>query len=143
MRFFRDGLEVEAKAPPRVFIREGHTCEVFERATDGPLWFITLAGTFYCAHGDSFRDAVASAKEKQNPGAAKAEAIVRVRKTKRVSLRDFCLVTGACRAGATAWAKQEGVSIKGDISVKEALKMLEKSSSRDWGERLREEIVIQ
>lgn len=140
MRFFRDGLEIEAKEPPRVFVRGGNVCEVFEREKDGPLWFVTLEGTFYCAHGDSFEDAVNAAKEKQNPGGAKTAAVARVRETKRVNLRDFCLVTGACRAGAIAWAKEEGVSIKEDLSVKEALKLLSKSSSRKWGERLREQI---
>jgi hypothetical protein len=140
VRFFRDGLEIESTGPPKVLVREGHVCEVFEREADGPLWFVTLENGFFCAHGDSFYDAVAAAKEKQNPGAAKTEAVSRVRETKRVNLRDFCLVTGACRAGATAWAKDEGVSIKGDFRVDEVLKMLSKSSSRQWGERFREEL---
>lgn len=140
MKFFRDGLEIEVKDPPRVLVRDGHTCEIFERGEDGPLWFVTLENTFFCAHGDSFHDAVTAAKEKKNPGAAKTEAVARVRETKRVNLRDFCLVTGACRAGATAWAKGEGVSTKEDLSVTDALNLLKKSSSREWGERLREEL---
>lgn len=145
MKFFRDGLEIETKDPPRVLVREGHTCEVFDRKgeDDSPLWFVTLSDTFHCAHGDSFQDAVSAAKEKQHPGAGKAEAVARVRETNRVSLRDFCSITGACRAGVTAWAKQEGVSIKNALSVTEALKILAKSSSREWGERLREEIEEQ
>lgn len=138
-KVFRDGLEIETTDPPRTLIREGHTCEVF-KTKEGDMWFVTLAGTPFCAHGDSFQDAVSAAKEKQNPGAAKAEALARVRETKRVNLRDFCLVTGACRAGATAWAKQEGVSIKEDLSVTDTLNLLKKSSSREWGERLREEL---
>ena len=139
MKVFRDGLELEVKAPPRVVIRDGHTCETFE-TDEGTTWFVTLAGSPFCAHGESFHDAVIAAKEKQNPGAGKADAIVRVQESGHVSLTDFCSITGACRAGAIAWAKQEGVSIKEKLTVKDALKRLDKSSSRSWGERLREEL---
>lgn len=140
MKFFRDGLEIKTKEPPRVLVRDGHTCEVFEREDDGTLWFVTLEGTFFCAHGESFQDAVIAAKDKQSPGAGKAEAIARVQESGRINLRDFCLVTGACRAGATSWAREECLSLKEDLSVKDALKRLDKSASREWGERLREEL---
>ncbi len=139
MKVFRDGLDLEVKEPPRIVVRDGHTCEVF-KIEDGDMWFVTLEGTAFCAHGDSFHDAVLAAKEKQNPGAAKDEAIDRVRTTGEVTLTDFCLVTGACRAGATAWAKEEGISLKATLSVKDALKRLKKSSSSSWGERLQEEL---
>ena len=123
MRFFRDGLDLEAKEPPRVVVRDGHVCEVF-KTDEGSMWFVTLEGTPFCAHGDSFHDAVIAAKEKQNPGAGKEEAIERVKATGEVTLVDFCLVTGACRAGATVWAKEEGISPKGSLSVKDVLKRL-------------------
>jgi hypothetical protein len=139
MRFFRDGLEVQAKSR-RVVVRDGHVCEVFEREGDGPLWFLTIEGTAFCAHGESFHDALIAAKEKQNPGAAKSDALDRVQESGHVTLKDFCLVTGACRAGATAWAKQEGLSLTAKLTVKDALKRLEKSASREWGTRLREEL---
>lgn len=139
MKFFRDGLEITVKDPPRIVVRGGHTCEVFERE-DGPLWFVTLGGTPYCAHGDSFQDAVIAAKEKQTPGAGKADAVARVQMSGHVTLTDFCLVTGACRAGATAWAKAEGISLKAKLTIKDALKRLEKSSSRSWGQTLRAEL---
>jgi hypothetical protein len=138
-KVFRDGLEIRTTAPPRVVVREGHTCEVFKNE-DGETWFVTLEGTFFCAHGDSFHDAVQAAKEKQNPGAGKTEALTRVRESKTVNLRDFCLITGACRAGATAWAKEEGISVKESLSVEDVLKRLKKSSSSSWGETFREEI---
>lgn len=138
-KVFRDGLEIQSTAPPRMVVREGHTCEVF-KTEDGDSWFVTLEGTPFCAHGESFHDAVTAAKEKQNPGAGRTEAITRVQTSGYVTLTDFCLVTGACRAGATAWAKQEGLSPKGKLTIKDALKRLDKSSSRSWGDRLREEL---
>lgn len=142
MKIFRDGLEIHTKDPPRVVIREGHACEVF-KTEDGDTWFVTLQGTHFCAHGESFQDAVVAAKEKQNPGAGKAEAVTRVQTSGYVSLTDFCLVTGACRAGATAWAKEEGISLKERLTIKETLKRLKKSSSSSWGERLREELGVE
>jgi hypothetical protein len=139
MQFYRDGLTIEADGPPRVVQRNGHVCEVFKTA-DGDMWFVTLEGTHFCAHGESFHDAVVAAKEKQNPGAGKADAIERIQKSGLVSLTDFCLATGACRAGATAWAKEEGISVKTELKVADVLKRLDKSSSRSWGETLREEL---
>lgn len=139
MKFYRDGLDLESYGPPRTVVRDGHACEVF-KTKDGDLWFVTLEGTPFCAHGDSFHDAVTAAKEKQNPGAGRAKAIERIQKSGMISLIDFCLATGACRAGATAWAKEEGVSTKGDMKVSEVLKLLDKSSSKSWGETLREEL---
>ncbi len=136
---FRDGLELKSAAPPRVVIRDGHTCEVV-KTEDGDKWFVTLGGTPFCAHGESFHDAVIAAKEKQNPGAGRADAVARVQTSGDINLLDFCLVTGACRAGATAWAKQEGLSLTAKITLKDALKRLDKSSSSSWGERLREEL---
>lgn len=138
-KVFRDGLEMEVFGQSRVVIREGHTGEVF-KMKDGECWFVTLSGTHFCAHGPSFHDAVIAAKEKQSPGAGKADAIERVKESGQISLADFCLVTGACRAGATAWAKQEGVSLKAKLTIADTLKRLDKSSSRDWGKRLREEL---
>ena len=142
VKFFRDGLELKIDDPPRIVVRGGHTCEVF-KTNDGDTWFVTLEGTHFCAHGESFQDAVTAAKEKQNPGAGKAEAITRVQTSGYVNLADFCLVTGACRVGATAWAKEEGISLKEKLTIEDALKRLDKSSSSSWGQRLREELRVQ
>lgn len=140
-KVFRDGLEIECVAPSRVVVRDGHTCEVF-KTNEGETWFVTLEDTFFCAHGDSFHDAVIAAKEKQNPGAGKSEAIIRIQKSGRVNLTDFCLVTGACRAGAIAWVKQEGLSLTENLTIEETLKRLKKSPSNSWGNRLSEELEI-
>lgn len=139
MKVYRDGLTLEVTEPPRTVVRDGHTCEVF-KTKDGDMWFVTLEGTHFCAHGESFHDAVTAAKEKENPGAGKAEALGRILDTGVVNLTDFCLVTGACRAGAMAWAKENGVSVKAELKVDDVLKRLESSESRSWGQTLREEL---
>lgn len=139
MKLYRDGLTLESDEPPRIIKREGHTCEVF-KTSDGDMWFVTLKDTHFCAHGDSFHDAVIAAKEKQNPGEAKADALERIKTTGLVTLADFCLATGACRAGAMAWVKQEGLSPKMEIKVPDVLKRLGNSSSASWGQTLREEL---
>jgi len=138
MKVYRDGLTIEAIEPPRVVVRDGHTCEVF-KTKDDTLYFVTLEDTHFCAHGNSFHDAVAAAKEKQTPGAGKAEAIERIQKSGMVNLTDFCLATGACRAGATAWAKEKAVSINDKFTVKEVLNMLGESS---WAQTLREALEV-
>ena len=138
MKVYRDGLTLEVTDPPRTVVRDGHTCEVF-KIKDGDMWFVTLEDTHFCAHGNSFHEAVAAAKEKQSPGAGKAEAIERIQKSGMVNLTDFCLATGACRAGAIAWAKEEAVNIKDEFSVKEVLTMLGKSS---WAQTLKEALEV-
>ena len=138
-KIFRDGLEIESTDPPRVVIRDGHVCEVF-KTKEGDTWFVTLEGTPFCAHGPSFHDAVIAAKEKQNPGAGKAEAITRVQTSGYVNLTDFCLITGACSAGVIAWAKEKGISPKERLTIEDTLKRLNNSASREWGDRLREEL---
>jgi hypothetical protein len=140
VKFYRDGLNVEADDPPRIMLRDGNACEIF-KTKDGDIWFITLEDTHYCAHGESFHDAVIAAKEKQNPGAGKSEAVERIQKSGVVNLTDFCLATGACRAGAISWIKEEGLSVKTEMKVSDILARLEKSSSGSWGQTLREELV--
>lgn len=135
---YRDGLSLEVLGPPRVVSRDGHTCEVFKTA-DGDMWFVTLNDTHFCAHGASFHDAVTAAKEKQNPGAGKAEAIDRVRSSGQVNLADFCLVTGACKAGAMAWARAQGIAPKTRLPVSEVLLKLTESSP-SWGTALQREL---
>jgi len=121
-------------------MREGHACEVI-KTQDGETWFVTLENTPYCAHGESFRDAVTAAKEKQNPGSGRAEALARVRESGNVTLSDFSIITGACRAGATLWAKQQRIPLTSKMSVAEVLDRLKDSPSRSWGERFRDELA--
>jgi len=138
-KVYRDGLEIEIINKPQVMTRNGHVCEVF-KTKEGTLWFVTLKGTPFCAHGNSFHEAVAAAKEKQNPGSGKKDAIKRVSKSGRITLNDFCLITKACRAGATRWIKENGISPKARPTVKKVLKMLDNSANSSWGGILKKEL---
>jgi hypothetical protein len=138
-KVYRDGLEIEIIDKPRVMTRDGHVCEVF-KTKEGTLWFVTLKGTPFCAHGNSFREAVTAAKEKQNPGSGKKDAIKRVNKSGRITLNDFCLITNACRAGAVRWAKENGFSLTARPTVEKVLRMLDNSASSSWGNILKKEL---
>lgn len=137
MKIYRDGVTFEVETKPEIKIRDGHVCEVF-KTEDGNVWFVTLDGTHFCAHGDSFHDAVIAAREKQNPGEGKARAIEYIREHKLVNLTNFCLATGACRAGAIAWAKQERLPLTSELNIDDVFARLDKSESNSWGKRLRE-----
>ena len=113
MKIFRDGLEEIADGPPIVSTtREGHRVEKYQ--VDGTdRFFVTLAGSFYCAHGNSLADAVADAvwkDEKRRPSLeAVKEEIRKEGKTRKITLQEFRVLTGACQTGCQIALKRAGL----------------------------------
>ena len=112
-KVFRDGLEEIADSPPFVSkTRDGHTVESY--TIDGvQRFFVTLAGSHYCAHGNSIAEAVADAiwkDEKQRPSldALKSE-IQKAGRERKITLQEFRVLTGACSVGCKAALKQVGL----------------------------------
>ena len=101
--FFRDGLGETIDRPPKVSLtREGHTVESY--AVEGkPRFFVTLAGSHYCAHGSTLAEAITDAiwkdaKRRPSLEAVKAE-ILKAGRDRKITLGEFRILTGACSEG--------------------------------------------
>lgn len=110
---FRDGLSEKAEGPPKVSLtREGHTVESY-RVAGVERFFVTLAGSHYCAHGNSLAEAVADAlwkDEKKRPSMEAVKAEIRKEgKSRKITLGEFRVLTGACMAGCREALKQAGL----------------------------------
>lgn len=113
MLFYRDGLEEEIDGPPRVFKNgEGHTIEAYK--VDGKeRFFVTLAGTHWCAHGNTLAEAIADAiwkdpARRPTLEALKAE-IQKAGKERLITLPEFRVLTGACQTGCLEALKSKGM----------------------------------
>lgn len=110
---FRDGLEELAQGPLLVSTtREGHKVESYK--VDGTnRFFVTLAGSHYCAHGNTLAEAIADAlwkDEKRRPSLeAVKEDIRKDGKSRKVTLQEFRILTGACQTGCRVALKQAGL----------------------------------
>lgn len=103
-KLYRDGLEEEIIGPIRINITtDGHTIESYKRADGNRRFFATLAGTHWCAHGDTVANAVADAIWKDPSRRPTMEALVQSIKsdgrTRKITLNEFRALTGACLTG--------------------------------------------
>lgn len=110
---FRDGLSEKAEGQPIVSTtHEGHRVESY-RVDGQERFFVTLAGTHYCAHGNTLAEAIADAiwkDEKKRPSLdAVKERIRSDGKDRKITLQEFRILTGACQAGCYAALKQAGL----------------------------------
>lgn len=131
---FRDGLEERADGPPVVSAtREGHRVESY-RVGGSDRFFVTLAGSHYCAHGNTLAEAIADAiwkDEKKRPSLeAIKESIRSDGKTRKITLQEFRILTGACQTGCQVALKNAGL----DGSPMRASDI--KKHFPDWGAKL-------
>ena len=114
MIFFRDGISITLKAPPKVYTtRDGHAVE--EYVDEGSTkYFVTLAGSFYCAHGDTLSSAILDAtwKDEAKRPSLKVlkDEITLAGKDRAISLGEFRVLTGACSEGCRVAIKRAGLS---------------------------------
>ena len=133
-KFFRDGLEELIDDPPKVVSTpDGHTVEIY-KVKGKTKYFVTLAGSFYCAHGATIADAVADATwkdEKKRPSLdALKEDIREAGKDRQITINEFRVLTGACREGCLSALKKAGL----DGSPMTAPEIV--NHFPDWGRKL-------
>ena len=110
---FRDGLEELAEGASLVSTtREGHKVESYKvNGTD--RFFVTLAGGPYCAHGNTLAEAIADAlwkDEKRRPSLETVKEDIRKEgKSRKITLQEFRILTGACQTGCRIALKQAGL----------------------------------
>jgi hypothetical protein len=133
---YRDGLEenIDSGGIKVAITREGHVVEKY-RVGGRVRFFATLAGTHYCAHGDTAAAAIADALWKdpeRRPSAAALVAEIRESgRLRKITLQEFRLLTGACSEGcrvAIARANVSGTAMTA-FDIRDKI-------SRDWGNKL-------
>ena len=132
----RDGLKEMIVGPIRVHVTsDGHTVESYRTEKGKKRFFATLAGTHWCAHGDSIASAVADAlwkdPERRPSASALKEEIRKAGPKRKITLGEFRLLTGACLSGCRAALENAGR----DDSPMTAHEIY-KNISRDWGGKL-------
>jgi len=132
--FFRDGLEENIDATPRVSVtREGHVVESY-KVNSKPRFFVTLKGSHLCAHGSSLAEAIADAiwkdPDKRPSLEALRDEIREAGQKRKITLGEFKILTGACSDGcriALERAKLDG----SPMTAKDILKHFP-----EWGRKL-------
>lgn len=133
---YRDGLEEEISGPIRVYkTSDGHVIESYKTAKGKRRYFATLAGTWWCAHGDSVASAVSDAIWKdpeRRPSLSSLKAEIRTSgKKRKITLNEFRVLTGACLSGCkSALEKAER-----DESPLTAFEIRD-HVSKEWGGKL-------
>lgn len=135
-KFFRDGLEEEISGPIKVNVTsDGHTIERYKTSDGKRRYFATLFGSHWCSHGDSIADAVADAIFKDPARRPTRDSLVREinadGKSRKISLSEFRILTGACLVGCHEALKRAGRD-NSPMTAKDIRDVV----SRDWGEKL-------
>jgi hypothetical protein len=113
LNYYRDKINLDIDAPFKVSTTaEGHVVESY-KVNDKPGYFVTLAGTHWCAHGASLAEAIADAiwkdpKRRPTLEALKMEICVEG-KDRKISLREFRVLTGACSEGCKIELQRAGL----------------------------------
>lgn len=133
---FRDGLEEKISGPIRVHTTsDGHVIESYKTSRGKRRYFATLAGTHWCAHGDSIASAVSDALWKNPDNRPSVEAlkaeITKAGKQRKIALNEFRLLTGACLTGCRDALARAGR----DDSPMTAYEIRD-VVSKDWGSKL-------
>lgn len=135
-KFYRDGLEEKIVGPIRIrTTSDGHVVESYKLSNGNRRFFVTLYGTHWCAHGDTVADAVTDATWKdpaQRPSMkALVESIKADGQSRKITLNEFRLLTGACLAGCRSAIEQARVK-ESSLTAKEIRDYV----SFEWGNKL-------
>ena len=135
-KLYRDGLEELVVGPIKINVTsDGHTIESYKLANGNRRFFATLAGTHWCAHGETVAGAVADAIWKDPARRPPMEAVVASIKkdgrTRKITLNEFRLLTGACLTGCRN-ALAKAARDDSPMTATEIRNVV----SREWGDKL-------
>ena len=101
--FCRDGVSLCVEGKSKSYTtRDGHVVE--EYTSEGKRgYFVTLEGTYFCAHGETLDQAICDATWKDESKRPSLEElrneINEAGETRKITLNEFRLLTGACSEG--------------------------------------------
>lgn len=129
-------MEEKICGPVKVhYTSDGHAVESYKTAQGKRRYFATLAGTHWCAHGDSIAAAVSDAIWKDPARRPSLETlkseIQRAGEKRKITLNEFRILTGACLTGCRAALERVGR----DESPLTAYEIRDRVS-KEWGEKL-------
>lgn len=134
--FYRDGLEEQITGSIRVHTTsDGHTIESYRLSNGQRRFFVTLAGSHWCAHGHTVAEAVSDAIFKDPAKRPSLESLVKTiradGKSRKIALGEFRILTGACLVGCHAALEKAGrdTSPMTATDIRDAV-------SREWGNKL-------
>jgi hypothetical protein len=135
MKLYRDGIEEVIDGRPKVkTTREGHIVECY-KVGGKPRFFVTLAGTHYCAHGETLAEAISDAvwkDERKRPSLESLkEGIRAVGRDRKITLNEFRVLTGACLYGCREALASKGLQSVSSMTADDIAKHFP-----DWGEKL-------
>jgi hypothetical protein len=135
-KFYRDGLEEDITGIVRVSVTsDGHVVERYTLANGKKRFFATLYGTHWCAHGNTIADAVTDAMFKDPIQRPSIDSLVneinKAGKSRKITLSEFRILTGACLAGCKTALERAGR----DSTPLTAFDIRD-VVSRDWGTKL-------
>lgn len=135
-KFYRDGLEEKIIGKiVTTKTSDGHIVESYRLANGNRRFFVTLSGTHWCAHGDTIANAVADAIWKDPTKRPSMEMLVASIKkegqSRKITLNEFRVLTGACLTGCRSAIAQAGVD-ESALTAKE----IRDRVSFEWGNKL-------
>jgi len=136
-KIYRDGVEHTLDSGSRVKSRttpDGHVIESW-LSKGKKVFFANLAGSVYCAHGDSEAQAIGDAVWKNpalRPSMDSLVAEIRpIVKTRKITVREFQLLTGACTSGCTHFLSENNLASDTSMTLADFLPI-----GGDWARKL-------
>lgn len=134
--FYRDEIQERIIGKIRVHITlDGHVIESYKLSDGTKRFFATLSGSHWCAHGDTVANAIADAIWKDPSRRPSMEALVESIKkdgrSRKITLNEFRLLTGACLVGCRSALASVGKD-ESPLTAKDIRDVV----SFDWGNKL-------
>lgn len=138
-RVYRDGTSHSLDKGSKIFVRttsDGHTIESW-RSEGKRVYFANLANSVYCAHGDTSAQAIGNAiwkDPKLRPPLEDLVAEIKPQiKTRKITVREFRLLTGACETGCRDFLVARGMNMSASMTLDEFIPV-----GGDWARKLKE-----
>ena len=115
---------------------DGHVIESW-KSNGKRVYFANLYNSVYCAHGDTAAQAIGDAiwkDPKRRPSLEKLVAEIKpVVKTRKITLKEFRVLTGACESGCKHFLEQKGLPLSVKMTLAEFMPI-----GGEWAKKLAE-----
>lgn len=137
LMIFRDGIEhaIDSGGVSVRVTSDGHTIESW-KSNGKRVYFANLFESVYCAHGDSEAHAIGDAIWKDPKRRPSLDALVAEikphLKTRKITVHEFRVLTGACESGCRDFLKSHGLGLDAAMTLEEFVPI-----GGSWADKLR------
>lgn len=136
-KIYRDGIEHTLDTVVKVQVTsDGHVIESW-LSNGKRVYFANLFNSVYCAHGDTRAQAIGDAIWKDPALRPSLDALVAEIKpkiqTRKITLKEFRLLTGACQSGCEQFLRSKGLGLGVEMTLAEFIPI-----GGDWARKLRD-----